>query len=160
MTSPPDVPTSEMGAMSEQIALPVARIDATKPFSGSHYGRVHAVPVCDNVANSGPLAEALYRGFEIAVALVGLIVTMPLMLIAAVLIRCDSPGPVLFLHRRPARSTVVRGRDLEGRTDLKPPQGGYEPDALYYVPGYFTLVKFRTMYNDARVRFPQFYTYK
>jgi lipopolysaccharide/colanic/teichoic acid biosynthesis glycosyltransferase len=51
----------------------------------------------------------------------------------------------------------VRGRDLKGRTDLYPPPGGFEADSLYYVPNYFTLVKFRTMYSDAPIRFPQFY---
>ena len=48
------------------------------------------------------------------------------MLAIAVLIRLDSPGPVLFRHRRPARSVRVRGRDLEGRADLCPPPGGYD----------------------------------
>ena len=103
-----------------------------------HYGKVHAVPARDVVASSGWLAEALYRGFEIIVALVGLTAGLPVMLVAAVLIRCDSPGPALFFHKRPARSIKVRGRDLEGRTDLLPPPGGYEPETLYFVPIYFT----------------------
>jgi lipopolysaccharide/colanic/teichoic acid biosynthesis glycosyltransferase len=145
----------------EQIAPPAVRVDVVKVSSAaSHSGNVNVVPVRDVVAGSGVLAETIYRGFEILVALVGLILGTPLMLIAAVLVRCDSPGPVLFLHRRPARSTIMRGRDLGGRTDLIPPPGGYEADALYYVPSYFTLVKFRTMYNDARTRFPQYYAYK
>jgi lipopolysaccharide/colanic/teichoic acid biosynthesis glycosyltransferase len=53
----------------------------------------------------------------------------------------------------------MRGRELAGRSDLVPPPGGYEPDALYYVPAYFTLVKLRTMYADARTRFPSYYAY-
>jgi lipopolysaccharide/colanic/teichoic acid biosynthesis glycosyltransferase len=119
-------------------------------------GRLHAIPVRD-VAASHWLAEAVYRGFELLVALTGLLLGLPLMLIVAVVIRCDSPGRVLFFHRRPGRSISVRGRDLKGRTDLYPPPGGFEPDSLYYVPSYFTLVKFRTMYSDAQTRFPQFY---
>ena len=45
-------------------------------------GRLHAVP-SDGVVvgSSGEPAETLYRGFEIAVALFGLIVGLPLMLI-------------------------------------------------------------------------------
>jgi len=43
---------------------------------------------------------------------------------------------------------------------LNPPPGGYEPDTMYYVPNYFTLAKFRTMYHDAKARFPEFYAYK
>ena len=54
---------------------------------------------------------------------------------------------------------MAHGRDLEGRADLIPPQGGFEPDTLYYAPSYFRLVKFRTMYHDARTRFPELYAY-
>jgi lipopolysaccharide/colanic/teichoic acid biosynthesis glycosyltransferase len=160
MTSPSNAPISAARGAVEQIAFPVARIDVAKAWSASNHGKIHTVPVCDVVARSGALAEALYRGFEIVVALIGLLVAMPIMLIAAVLVRWDSPGSALFFHRRPARSAVVHGRDLEGRTDLAPPPGGYQPDALYYVPRYFYLVKFRTMYADARTRFPHLYAYK
>jgi lipopolysaccharide/colanic/teichoic acid biosynthesis glycosyltransferase len=93
-------------------------------------------------------------------ASIGLVVGVPLMLSAAIMIRLDSPGPALFLHKRPARSNRVRGRDIVGRPDLDPPPGGYDPDAEYYVPSYFTLVKFRTMQHDARTRFPSYYDYK
>jgi lipopolysaccharide/colanic/teichoic acid biosynthesis glycosyltransferase len=117
------------------------------------------VPVRDIVARSSWLAEALYRVFEIFIALIGLIFGLPVMLLEAVLIRWDSPGPALFFHTRPGRSIMVRGRELEGRVDLQAPPGGYEPDRLYYVPSYFRLVKFRTMYSDARSRFPELYAY-
>jgi lipopolysaccharide/colanic/teichoic acid biosynthesis glycosyltransferase len=121
---------------------------------------LHPVPVGYVLGSSGWLAETIYRGFEVAVASIGLIIGLPLLLIAAVLIRYDSPGPALFFHKRPARSIMVRGRDLKDRADLQPPPGGYELDALYYVPSYFTLMKLRTMYHDARTRFPQFYAYE
>jgi lipopolysaccharide/colanic/teichoic acid biosynthesis glycosyltransferase len=123
-------------------------------------GRVHVIPVPQYHAGSGIVVEALYRGFEIVLASIGLIVSLPVMLSAAIMIRLDSPGPALFLHKRPARSIRVRGRDIVGRPDLDPPSGGYDPDAEYYVPSYFTLVKFRTMRNDARTRFPSYYDYK
>ena len=100
------------------------------------------------------MAEILYRVFEIAVASIALVLGSPLMLIAAALVRLDSPGPALFRHRRPARSICLPGRELEGRPDLIPPTAGYDPETLYCVPAYFTLVKFRTMYSDARTRFP------
>jgi lipopolysaccharide/colanic/teichoic acid biosynthesis glycosyltransferase len=102
----------------------------------------------------------MYRAFEILVALIGLIIVLPVILFAALLIRCDSPGPALFFHKRPARSTIMRGRDLDGRPDLRPPPGGYEADTWYYVPSYFTLVKLRTMHCNARAQFPQLYAYK
>jgi lipopolysaccharide/colanic/teichoic acid biosynthesis glycosyltransferase len=131
----------------------------TKPAPRSHAGAVYAVPVIDIVGSSGWLLESLYRALEIMIAVTGLIVGLPVMLIMAAIIRWDSPGPALFFHTRPRRSKMVRGRELKGRTDLRPPPGGYEPDKLYYVPSYFRLVKFRTMYSDARARFPEFYAY-
>jgi lipopolysaccharide/colanic/teichoic acid biosynthesis glycosyltransferase len=122
-------------------------------------GRIHAVPV-QQVANSpGGLADAIYRGLEVAIALMGLIVGLPLLLIAAALICLDSPGPALFFHTRPGRSIKVRGRDLEDRVDLQPPPGGYQSNIWYYVPSYFTMLKLRTMFDDARSRFPEFYAY-
>jgi lipopolysaccharide/colanic/teichoic acid biosynthesis glycosyltransferase len=101
----------------------------------------------------------LYRCCEIAIAVIGLTLGLPVMLLEAALIRWDSPGPALFIHIRPGRSVMVRGRELAGRDDLEPPPGGYDPLALYFVPSYFRLVKFRTMYQDARVRFPEYYAY-
>jgi exopolysaccharide production protein ExoY len=155
MTPPPDTLNSASLTVEPRHA-PVAQSDAATP----HYGKVHAVLAADVVASSGWLAEGGYRALEIMIAVAGLTLGMPLMLLAATLIWLDSPGPVLFFHRRPARSVVLRGRELEGRTDLRPPPGGYRPDGLYYVPSYFTMVKLRTMYIDARERFPQFYAYK
>jgi lipopolysaccharide/colanic/teichoic acid biosynthesis glycosyltransferase len=131
---------------------------AARPATLASLGRVHVIPAPQEAARAR-IAAALYRVLEIALASIGLIVTLPLMLAAAVLIRLDSPGPALFRHRRPARSIRLRGRDLQGRPDLIPPPTGYDPEAEYYVPAYFTLVKFRTMYHDARTRFPAYYAY-
>ncbi len=122
-------------------------------------GRLHVVPVKQIGNPPGRLAEAIYGSFEIAVALIGLIVSLLPLLVAAVVIRLDSPGPALFFHKRPGRSTKMRGRDLIDRTDLEPPPEGYEPDRWYYVPSYFTMPKLRTMCHDARSRFPQYYAY-
>jgi len=157
--SPPDAVGSGALAVDES-AAPVVQADGARETSRTHYGKAYAVPVRDVVRSSGWLAEALYRAFEILVALLGLTLALPLMLVEALLIRLDSPGPVLFFHRRPGRSIMVRGRHLERRTDLLPPPGGYEPDTLYYVPSYFRIVKFRTMYQDARSRWPELYAYK
>ena len=156
-----------MGPPSD--ALTRAALPASRPSAGAHsrtatnplhVGKPYAIPVRAQTATSGRLAEAAYRVFEILVSLTGLVLGLPLMLIGAALIRWDSPGPALFFHKRPARSVPVRGRDLKNRTDLRPPPGGYEPDRLYYVPSYFTLVKLRTMYSDARARFPELYSYR
>ena len=143
----------------EQSLAPVPQAGIRTAKSSPPDGKAHAVPVREVVGSSGWLAEAVYRVVEILIAVIGLTVGLPIMLIEAALIRLDSPGAVLFRHLRPARSVMRYGRDLEGQTDLLPPPGGYDPDALYYVPSYFRLVKFRTMYDDARSRFPELYTY-
>jgi len=70
------------------------------------------------------------RALDIVGAVVLLIVTAPVLAALAILIRCDSPGPALFRQTR-----VTRG----GRT--------------------FRFYKFRTMYCDARERFPELYAY-
>jgi lipopolysaccharide/colanic/teichoic acid biosynthesis glycosyltransferase len=148
---------------------PAAPSEGARAMAASHarpdsqqtrFGRAHVVPA-DPVAESPRRsAEIAYRVFERLIALIGLIAGAPLILIAAILIRLDSPGPAVFRHKRPARSVRVRGRDLEGRTDFIPPPEGYRRDAQYYVPSYFTLIKLRTMYVDARAQFPSYYAYK
>jgi lipopolysaccharide/colanic/teichoic acid biosynthesis glycosyltransferase len=155
MNPPPNALTSAGLAVDQR---PARVADVAE--AGRSRGRLHAVPVLDVVSSSHWLAEAVYRGFEVLAALFGLVAGLPLLLILAAMIRYDSPGPVFFLHQRPGRSRIVRGRDLKGRANLLPPPGGFDADSLYYVPSYFTLVKFRTMYSDARTRFPDFYAYK
>jgi len=156
--TPPDALSSTAVALEPGAGL-TAALDAERPARPSPDDRLHVVPVDDIVGSSGWLLEAIYRGVEILVALVGLTVALPVMLVEAALIRWDSPGAALFFHRRPARSTILPGRELKDRADLQPPPGGYRPDTLYYVPSYFRLVKFRTMYRDARQRFPELYDY-
>jgi len=156
-----NLPSNGFGGSAIALGCRLAPHTKAEPEScPSRYGKVCAVPVRDVVPSSGRLAEAIYRAFEILVASIGLMFALPLMLIVALLIRCDSPGSALFFHKRPARSTIMRGRDLIGRADLRPPAGGYVQDTWYYVPSYFTLVKLRTMHRDARTRFPQMYAYQ
>lgn len=145
--------TNPLGAVQVRAegTRPAVKGSDARPES---FGRVHAIPVSDSEDAKRDVIETLYRVFERTIALLALVVSLPLMLAVALLVRLDSPGPVLFRHKRPARSRSRRGRELEGRPDLISPPGGYRPDALYYVPTYFTLVKFRTMHHDARSRFP------
>src|SRR5579863_6390079 len=99
MTSIPN-PFGGAAELREQRTASVAEPEA-RPTS---FGRVHVIRVPDSAAASAGANEALYRIFQAALAGVGLIVGLPLILAAAALIRLDSPGPVLFRHRRPARS--------------------------------------------------------
>lgn len=119
-----------------------------------------AIEVPPRAPGDGGLATAIYRAFEFTAALVALVLSLPVMLVEAVIIWLDSPGPVLFFQRRVGRSRIVRGRDLVGRTDIVAPDGKFDPDKKYYVPTTFLFVKFRTMYSDARTRFPELYRYQ
>jgi len=67
-----------------------------------------------------PLAAGLKRLVDIALALVGIVLSLPLMIATAILVRLDSPGPILFRQER----TGAHGRP-------------------------FTLLKFRSMRADA-----------
>jgi lipopolysaccharide/colanic/teichoic acid biosynthesis glycosyltransferase len=98
-----------------------------------------------------------YRSFEFVASLVALIVFFPVMVIEAIIIKLDSPGPALFVQWRCGRSNVMRGSELVGRTDIVSATGRFSPDRLYWVPTMFRFVKFRTMYADARERFPEYY---
>jgi lipopolysaccharide/colanic/teichoic acid biosynthesis glycosyltransferase len=71
------------------------------------------------------------RCVEVVVALLALTAGLPALLLIALIIRLDSPGPVLFFQQR-----VGRGGQL------------------------FTFVKFRTLHADARQRFPELYAYQ
>jgi sugar transferase (PEP-CTERM system associated) len=69
---------------------------------------------------SGRASNLVKRGIDICVSLTLLLLTLPLMVLTALLIRLDSPGPVLYRQRR----TGLHGRP-------------------------FTLLKFRSMTVDA-----------
>lgn len=73
----------------------------------------------------------LWRAFEIFIAAVVLVLTAPIMAVLATLIRLDTPGRALFLQKR---------LGLNGKP--------------------FTFVKFRTLFADARQRFPELYAYQ
>ena len=91
-----------------------------------------AAPAFEIAAARTPLAYALAkRGLDIAVSLSLLILFLPVIALIAALIRLDSPGPVIFQQQRVA-------------------QGGRM----------FCFFKFRTMFVDARTRFPDLYAYR
>ncbi len=64
--------------------------------------------------------DILKRGFDLVFALIGLVLTSPVMLLTALAVRLDSPGPVFYLQPRVGKD----GQD-------------------------FNLIKFRSMYQDA-----------
>ena len=88
-----------------------------------------AVPLADDTSLSG--GQFIVRVFEILLALSVLLLTSPVMLLVALIIRLDSPGAALFRQRRVGRGCRV-----------------------------FTFYKFRTLYINAKQRFPHLYRYE
>lgn len=125
----------------------------------SEDNRPYAIAVPHGHPDPSAVGGWLYRAFEIFVAVCFLLVTLPIMLLVALIVRLDTPGPILFFQDRMSRSQVKPGRELVSRTDIRPPVGGYEADTLYFVPTTFRFIKFRTMYVDAKDRFPHLYDY-
>jgi lipopolysaccharide/colanic/teichoic acid biosynthesis glycosyltransferase len=118
---------------------------------------MHAIPLPEDDRRESPLVRGVYRVCELVATATLVAFAAPVMLVVALIIRLDSPGPALFWHRRMGLGTTRKGAELVGRTDLIPPPGGYEPDRLYVVPQTIMFCKFRTMYADARERFPDLY---
>lgn len=76
-------------------------------------------------------AAGVTRVVEICLAAVALVLLSPVMLIVAIIIRLDSPGPALFRQLRIGKNGHL-----------------------------FAFFKFRTLYADARQRFPELYSYQ
>ena len=75
---------------------------------------------------SSPFKDAVKRGFDIFFALMGLVVSFPIMLLTALAIRLESKGPIFYLQHRVGKD----GKD-------------------------FKLIKFRSMQQDAEKQGPQ-----
>lgn len=97
----------------------------------------------------GGVEAVLRRALDIALSSVVLIALAPVMLLVAIAVKLDSPGPVIFRQPRAGRNrrqaSARVGRDRRQQERFGQP---------------FTLYKFRTMYVDARERFPDLYQYR
>jgi len=101
----------------------------------------------------------VYRLIEFLLGLVAFIVSLPIMLIIAIIVKLDSPGPALFFQRRLACSKLVSGKKLINNPKFSKFGISFSPDKKYWVPRTFIFVKFRTMFVDAKERFPDWYDY-
>lgn len=77
----------------------------------------------DDISSEKPLQWALKRFIDIAGTLIGLAIIAPLLIMIAILIKLDSPGPILFKQKRMGQNGKL-----------------------------FHIYKFRTMYEDAEDR--------
>src|SRR5947209_15914257 len=82
-------------------------------------------------ARSRAVEDAARRAIDIVVAAFVLLITSPVLLLAIIAVRLESPGAAIYRQRR-----IGRG----GRP--------------------FTLYKLRGMYSDARERWPELYDYR
>lgn len=81
--------------------IPAHPSGAFAETSGGHGGITLALPAPFPIA--APSRLALKRGMDIALSLLLLVGTAPLLLLAALLIRLSSPGPIFFIQRRSGR---------------------------------------------------------
>jgi len=106
------------------VALPMIFARATAQALGLTVGLLSAVRHSTSHPASLPgLAQLLKRGMDLAGAVIGLIVTLPVMFLLAILIKLEMPGPVIFRQVRVGQ---------HGRV--------------------FTMFKFRSMVVDAEER--------
>lgn len=94
------------------------------------------------------LKWGLKRLIDISGALVGIVLAAPFFLLVPILIKLDSPGPILFRQerigknrRRADRRLMVLSEQPERRNDDRRTTGGYGRP--------FMIMKFRTMRHDA-----------
>jgi lipopolysaccharide/colanic/teichoic acid biosynthesis glycosyltransferase len=83
------------------------------------------------MGTGAPPVSPFVRATEILLAATLLLLTLPLMLIIAVIVKLDSPGPAVFRQIRLGRHGQL-----------------------------FRFAKFRTLYVDARQRWPELYAYR
>ena len=98
------------------------------------------------------------RIIDIVVSFVVLVLFIPLMLLIALVIRIDSSGPVIFKQSRVGQNRRGRKPDFGVELDQKGTES-IERRLGDLNGGPFAFYKFRTMYTDARERFPELYNY-
>ena len=109
-----------------------------------------AATEAEPVRSESPINRALTRLLDIGVSSIVLVAIAPLLLVITVLIKLDSPGPAMFRHRRVGINRRGGSDGAHGRRERRSRDGWGKP---------FTLYKFRTMYGDARERYPELYAY-
>ncbi|HRP07955.1 MAG TPA: sugar transferase [Gemmatimonadales bacterium] len=115
--------------------LTMARHDDLTTSTGLDRERVEAL---EHTTVNVRRGTRMVRALNVAVALVGLLLTLPLWLVIAALIKLTSRGPVFYTQTRVG---IDSRRDRGGRTDSRRVQDiGGKPFVIY---------KFRTMTVDA-----------
>lgn len=104
--------------------------------------------------------EYLYRRtLDISISSAALVVGAPIMLALAIIIRLDSPGPAIFRQIRMTRNRRELERDRRARKRASKQSASADRRSFTTAGKPFVFYKFRTMYADARERFPELYAY-
>jgi lipopolysaccharide/colanic/teichoic acid biosynthesis glycosyltransferase len=122
-------PVVRPASATREVALSYERPISTIAASGIH--REHFVD------QAGAIEARLRRGLNVVLALVGLIVFAPVMLVIALLIRLSSPGPIIYKQTRVGLDRRRGGSEL---ADWR--------RRVNYGGKLFTIYKFRTMRPD------------
>lgn len=95
----------------------------------------------------GSVSDSNVRRLNVLVALVGIVVSLPLMVVIALAVRLTSPGPILFRQERVGHDRRRAGSRADRNGDLDPAISRRAHDAGGRV---FTMYKFRTMNTGAK----------
>lgn len=121
-----------------------ARVNGAQPFPGPsprpEPPRPRLVLVHDRPEVEGSLPYVLRRIVNISVAVIGIVITAPLMLLIAALVKLTSPGPVFFTQPRVGLDRRARPGGAEVDPRRKRDLGGR----------IFQIYKFRTMAHCAQ----------
>jgi radical SAM protein with 4Fe4S-binding SPASM domain len=107
--------------------------------TGPKSGRLPSIP-----------QEIVRRVLGAGIAAALLVATSPLMLLLSLIIRLESHGQAIFRHRRVGINRRRGGSEAYRGPERRQTAGHGKPFYLY---------KFRSMYADARHRFPELYAY-
>lgn len=118
-------------------------------YSGGERMNQFPLRLSSDSADDWNVEGVVRRAIDIALSSFLLVALLPVMVVIAAAVKLDSPGAVLFYQVRTGRNRRRANRSV--RDDRR------ERD-LFGKP--FTLYKFRTMYSDARERFPDLYKYQ
>jgi lipopolysaccharide/colanic/teichoic acid biosynthesis glycosyltransferase len=114
-------------------------MEGTRPDQARRQRRSHLRLIREGAEAAAPIVEgAARRALNLSVALLGILLTLPLWILIAALIKLTSRGPVFYDQTRVGvdkRSSAARQNDPRRRRDL-----GGKPFRIY---------KFRTMTIDA-----------
>ncbi|NIM99463.1 MAG: radical SAM protein [candidate division Zixibacteria bacterium] len=102
--------------------------------------------------------EQAFRAVDFVIAVMAIILSFPIMAVIALIIKIDSPGPVIFKQTRIGKNRRRNGYSISRDSENSSQGNGKRKEDLGGRP--FTFYKFRTMFVDARERFPELYRYQ